>query len=120
MAHPIVHVEFSAQNQAEAAKWYSDLFGWQTQSWPEMNYTTFLPAEGAVGGGFNPVGNGTPAGSVVVYIETDDIASHVQRIEKAGGTIAMQPMPVPTVGQIAVFKDPTGNLVGLIQPEMSQ
>lgn len=120
MAHPIVHVEFSAKDQAEAAKWYSELFGWQTQSWPEMSYTTFLPEEGAIGGGFNPIGNGMPAGAVVVYIETDDIARHVEQIEQAGGTITMQIHEVPTVGKIAVFRDPSGNLVGLIQPEMNQ
>ncbi|MCC6166755.1 MAG: VOC family protein [Caldilineaceae bacterium] len=120
MAHPIVHVEFSAKDQAEAAKWYSELFGWQTQSWPEMSYTTFLPEEGAVGGGFNPIGNGTPAGAVVVYIETDDIAGHVAKIEQAGGVITMPIQQVPTVGQIAVFRDPSGNMVGLIQPEMNR
>jgi predicted enzyme related to lactoylglutathione lyase len=120
MAHRIIHVEFSAKDQAEAAKWYSDLFGWQTQSWPELQYTTFVPEEGAIGGGFNPIGNGTPAGAVLVYIETDDIASHVARIEEAGAMITMPPTPVPTVGQIAVFQDPSGNLVGLIQPEMTQ
>lgn len=120
MAHKIVHVEFSAKDHAEAAKWYSDLFGWQTQAWPEMNYTTFLPEEGALGGGFNPIGNGMPAGSVVAYIETDDIQGDIARIEQRGGEILMAPSPVPTVGIIAVFRDPSSNMVGLIQPEMSQ
>ncbi len=117
MGHKIVHVEISANNHAEAAKWYADLFGWQVQEWPQMNYTTFLPEEGAVGGGFNPVSNGVPAGAVVVYIESEDIAADVAKIEKAGGAIQMGIETVPTVGQIAVFKDPTGNMIGLIQPE---
>lgn len=117
MAHPIVHVEFSAKDQAAAAKWYSELFGWEMQSWPEMNYTTFRPEEGALGGGFNPISNGMPAGTVIAYIATDDIASHVAKIEKAGGTITMPIETVPTVGQLAIFKDPSGNLVGLLQPD---
>ncbi|NJN81892.1 MAG: VOC family protein [Caldilineaceae bacterium] len=119
MAHPIVHIELSAHDHQEAAKWYADLFGWPTQEFPDMNYTTFMSGEGAVGGGFNPVTEQFHAGTVTFYIQTDDLDDHLTRIEAAGGKIAMSGMDVPTVGRLGFFIDPTGNLIGLLQPEMS-
>ncbi|NJN43849.1 MAG: hypothetical protein HC806_03305 [Anaerolineae bacterium] len=38
-----------------------------------MNYTTFATADGEIGGGFNPVSDQNPAGSIFVYIHTDNI-----------------------------------------------
>ncbi|NIW46871.1 MAG: VOC family protein, partial [Gammaproteobacteria bacterium] len=39
--HHVVHVEFSAQDREAATKFYSDLFGWKFQQFPEMDYATF-------------------------------------------------------------------------------
>ncbi len=39
--HAIVHVEIPAHDLASAGQFYADLFGWKTQSMPEMNYMTF-------------------------------------------------------------------------------
>ena len=47
--HPIVHVEFSAQDRQAAGKFYNELFGWKVQQIPEMNYATF--ETGSVAGG---------------------------------------------------------------------
>lgn len=121
MAHPIVHIELSANSHEAAANWYAGMFGWTTQAFPEMNYTTFRSGENAVGGGFNPVQADYPAGTVVVYIETDDLEGHMAKIAGNGGTVVMPRQDIPGVGSIGMFKDPTGNLMALIQPvEMEQ
>ncbi len=39
--HHIVHVEFSAEDREAAGKFYSELFGWEVEQIPEMNYATF-------------------------------------------------------------------------------
>ena len=69
--HPIVHIEFSAKDREAAGKFYSDAFGWQIQQIPEMNYATF-EAKGGPGGGFNPVNDQNPAGTILVYIDSKD------------------------------------------------
>ena len=47
---------------------------------------------------------------------------HSERIttkqKTAGGTVALDKMDVPHVGTVAYFKDPDGNLFGMIQPIM--
>ena len=116
--HPIIHVELSAQNQETMKNFYGGVFGWEFEDFPEANYVTFSSGEGNLGGGFNPVTEENPAGTVVNYIQSEDIKSTLASIESHGGNVLMEPMPIPGVGQIAHFIDPSGNLLSVIQPEM--
>lgn len=113
--HHIVHIEFSAKDFEETKKFYSDVFDWSIADYPEMNYVTF-EAEGGTGGGFNPVSENNPAGRVLVYIHTPDLKDTVEKIKTAGGTVILEGYDIPGVGSMATFKDPTGNLVALLQP----
>ncbi len=113
--HPIVHIEFSAHNREAAGKFYADLFGWKVQQIPEMNYATF-EAEGGPGGGFNPVSETYPAGTVLVYVNSDDINTTLSQVESLGGKVIVPKSEIPGVGWFAIFSDPTGNQVGLLQP----
>jgi len=115
--HPIIHVELSAKDHREAARFYSEIFGWKTKEYPEMNYTTF-EAEGGTGGGFNPVSENNPAGTVLVYINTDNLEETLAKIEARGGKTLEPGFEIPTVGWMAVFQDPTGNKLALLKPMM--
>jgi predicted enzyme related to lactoylglutathione lyase len=110
--HPIVHIEFSASDREAAARFYQEIFGWEVQHMPEMNYSTFMADEN-LGGGFNPVTNENPAGTVTVYIQVDDFATTLKEIEARGGQTILPKTEIPGVGWFAFFKDPTGNQVAL-------
>jgi hypothetical protein len=110
--HPIVHIEFSAKDREEAGKFYSDLFDWNVQQMPEMNYAMFETGEG-VGGGLNPVQENNPAGTVAVYVGTDDIEATLKRVDVLGGKVIMPKTEIPNTGWFAFFLDPTGNQIGL-------
>ena len=114
--HSLVHFELSSKDQAQMKAFYGSAFGWEFQDWPEMNYVTFTTGEGGVGGGFSPISDEYPAGLVVNYVHCDDIKATIVAIEGNGGQLIMPAMEVPTVGQIAMFTDPSGNTVGLLQP----
>lgn len=116
MSHPIVHIELSANTLEEASEFYSKVFGWQMQSFPEMNYVTWSSGEGAPGGGFNVVQEQVPAGSTVIYIHTDDVDATMADIEAAGGKRLTPNMDIPGVGTMAWFNDPTGNMMSLLKP----
>lgn len=116
MSHPIVHIELSAHDHKQAARFYSDVFGWKMKEYPEMNYTTFEAEKGSVGGGFNPISDQNPAGTVMVYIHTDDLEATLAKIEKNGGKIILPGLDIPDVGRMAVFSDPTGNKIALLRP----
>jgi len=117
--HPVVHIEFSAADRQAAGKFYQDVFGWKITDIPEMNYTMFEYEEGR-GGGFNPVSENNPAGTVTVYIEADDIETTLAKIEANGGKVVLPKSEIPNTGWFAFFTDPTGNQVALyksITPE---
>lgn len=116
-SHPIVHVDFSASDSAAAGRFYSTVFGWKTNQPPGFEGYTMFQAEGGPGGGFAQVGENTRAGTVTVYIGTDDINATLAKIEATGGTTVMPKSPIPGVGSMAIFTDPTGNAVGLFSEE---
>jgi predicted enzyme related to lactoylglutathione lyase len=115
--HVITHIELSTRNLEESKKFYSSVFEWDIEDFPEMDYATF-EAEGGTGGGFNPIGEDFPAGTTRIYINTPDLDETLKKVKAAGGTITLEGYDIPTVGRMATFKDPTGNLVSLLQPLM--
>ncbi len=109
----IVHIEIPAADQQSAARFYADLFGWDTESVPGMDYTTF--ASGNVGGGFPTAGTMAQAGEVLVYLSSDDIDADLRKIESMGGKTVAPKMEIPNTGWFAIFTDPTGNKIGLFK-----
>ncbi len=117
--HPIIHLEFPANDLQAAEKFYSNVFGWQFQTDEMYNYLMFR-AEGGPAGAFVKTGEATEGGhihykpdSILVYIATDDIDTSLARIEEQGGKTLVPKTEIPHVGWFAVFTDPTGNRVAL-------
>ncbi|MBI5944586.1 MAG: VOC family protein [Chloroflexi bacterium] len=108
----IVHVEIPAANVESGGKFYGDLFGWKLQHMAEMNYTMW-EAEDHTGGGITEVSAENPAGQVLVYIDSDDIDLDLQNVTKLGGTVIRAKTEIPGMGWFGIFKDPTGNALGL-------
>jgi predicted enzyme related to lactoylglutathione lyase len=108
----VVHVEIPAVNVEAAGKFYQELFGWKLQHMPEMNYTMWEDESGK-GGGFPQVSDDTPAGRVLVYIDSDDIEADLKKVEKLGGTVLHPKMEIPQAGWFGIFQDPTGNVLAL-------
>ena len=53
---------------------------------------------------------------VTFYIQVDDINASAKKVESHGGKVIMGPMPVPDgEGNFAMFLDPSGNSIGLLQ-----
>lgn len=113
--HSIVHVEISAKDRKVLSKFYADVFGWEIAHLNEMNYSTFKAGAG-VGGGFNPVNEQNPAGTVTVYIETDDVTASLNEVQNHGGTMIVPEAEIPNMGKFGMFRDPQGNLIGLFKP----
>jgi hypothetical protein len=79
---------------------------------PEMNYATFDTHSG-VGGGFSPISDNNPAGSVIVYIDTEDIDATLAKVQQLGGKVLVPRTEIPDMGWFAIFFDPSKNRVGL-------
>ncbi len=114
MPNPVVHFEIMARgDRARSQKFYSDLFDWHVQPEDDMNYGVVdTHAEGGIGGGIS--GDGAYSG-VTVYVQVDDLQKFLDKAESLGGKTVMPPMEVPGVVTLAMFSDPEGNVIGMIQ-----
>lgn len=108
----IVHIEIPTKNAKASAEFYEKLFGWHIERDEEMDYTMFDPHEGP-GGGFSNVGENTQPGEVLIYVGSDDIEADLKQAEALGGTTIMEKSEIPNTGWFGMFKDPTGNTIGL-------
>ena len=113
MAHPIVHVEIPATNAQALGDFYKNIFGWKLQLDPMFNYLQFS-GEGGPNGAFVEQSDAHREGSPVIYIGTDDVEGDLAQVEAAGGQVLMPKMEIPGVGWMGMFRDPSGNHVGLI------
>jgi uncharacterized protein len=118
MGQPVVHFEVVGKDGAKLQSYYGDLFGWSMNADNPMNYALVEGEEGSNGPGIaGGIGQGPDGyeGHVTFYVEVPDVGAALEQAESLGGTRVMGPetiMPDVTLGQ---FKDPEGNLVGLVQ-----
>jgi predicted enzyme related to lactoylglutathione lyase len=114
---PVVHWEIAAVDSDRQRAFFSDLFGWSIDANNPQNYG-MVPSggEGAIGGGIGPAMDGKPY--VAFYVEVPDIDA---ALAKAAALGASTIMPRTDVGMVilAQFRDPEGNLVGLIEASPS-
>ena len=120
MSGRIVHFELPYDDAERARAFYSDLFGWDLQSYPGMEYTMVStgptgdqgPTEpGFINGGMGPRAAAGEGPRVV--IDVDDIDSTLAAVQAKGGTVALPKQPVGEMGFTAYFTDTEGNVVGL-------
>jgi uncharacterized protein len=50
------------------------------------------------------------------YVQVANTDATVARVKKLGGEIVTEPADIPGIGRFAIFKDPTGAVLGIIQP----
>jgi hypothetical protein len=123
MTGSVVHFEVPAKDMKRAQKFYSDIFGWQINEMPEMNYTMVgttpsdqngMPKKpGAINGG---IGEKTgPLQNPVITIQVDSIDETLKTVQANGGKIEQKKMAVGDMGWAAYFKDTEGNVMGLFQ-----
>jgi predicted enzyme related to lactoylglutathione lyase len=116
----VIHFEFAADNPERAAKFYSEVFGWESAKWGgPMDY--WLVKTGADGPGID--------GGILRYqdkmprtinsVEVKSVDEYMEKATRSGGKVAKPKMAIPGVGYQAYFLDTEGNVVGVFQPDAS-
>ncbi|MCK4952678.1 VOC family protein, partial [Candidatus Bathyarchaeota archaeon] len=52
-------------------------------------------------------------------IDVHDVDEYLEKITNAGGTVVAPKMTIPGVGYLAFFKDPQGNVFGIMKDDPS-
>ena len=119
MANPIVHFEImGTEDQKERLQsFYRDTFDWVIQPTGDMQYGMVVKPAAEVGPGgavdASPTGPG-----VMIYLGVDDIRAALAKAQANGAEITMDVTTVPGMVTFAQFRDPAGNLMGLVDNQM--
>ena len=117
MGAPVVHFEISTGGDpAELHQFYRDLFEWEIDANNPMRYGIVRTNAGTgIDGGIGaPEPGGSP--SICFYVQVDQIDPTLAAIEAAGGKTLMPRTVLPGMVTLAMFADPQGNVVGLVEP----
>jgi uncharacterized protein len=117
----VIHFELSAEDPERAAKFYSDVFGWQAQKWDGPHeYWLLLTGDESkpgINGGLMRQIPEFPARTPINTLDVDSLDEYVAKVESAGGKIVVPKMAVPTIGWLAYAQDTEGTLFGMMQSD---
>jgi predicted enzyme related to lactoylglutathione lyase len=119
VAYPVTHFEINAQDAPATQKFYKDLFGWGIDTNNPDNYGMIDTKNKGTGinGGIGASQQGRSW--VTFYVECDDPAATLAKVERLGGRRVMEPMESMNV-TYALFADPEGNVIGLAKMDRTQ
>jgi predicted enzyme related to lactoylglutathione lyase len=117
----VVHFEIDAKKPEKAVQFYEKVFGWKIEKWNgPVDYwliTTGEKKELGIDGGLSKRTEAMP--STVNTIDVPSVDEYVKKVVKNGGSIIRPKGAVPGVGWLAYFKDPEGNVWGMMQNDPS-
>jgi predicted enzyme related to lactoylglutathione lyase len=109
--------EVCGKDQQAMKSFYAGLFDWKLTDMEDMPYSTVESNGQGIPGGIGAAPEGQD-GHVTFYVEVDDLEASLAKAESLGGSRVLEPTDIPS-GQIALFADPEGHMVGLMQMNRS-
>jgi predicted enzyme related to lactoylglutathione lyase len=119
MATAVTHFEIYGEEPAKLEEFYRNLFGWQIEQAPGIDYwriqTGAADAEG-IGGGltYRPIPGPR---SWVHYVNVASLDEALAEVQRLGGVILRPKTAVPKTAWYAVVADPEGNIFAVWQAD---
>jgi predicted enzyme related to lactoylglutathione lyase len=115
VAQPVVHLELRTSNLPRACAFYTQLFGWRTETIHTQSgaYLAIEISDG-IHGGVTEHDSGPAVW--VPYVEVPDIAQATARSRALGARVAVEPREGPA-GWRSVLAVPNGADIALWQPK---
>jgi predicted enzyme related to lactoylglutathione lyase len=120
MAANIVWFEIPADDVGRARKFYSGLFGWKINQFPQMADYWHIDTGGSddsPDGGM--MTRKHPEQPITNYILVESVVKHMAKVKKLGGEVCLAKTAVPQMGYFAVCKDTEGNTFALWEMDKS-
>jgi len=115
----VVHFEIPADDPERAVAFFRETFGWRIEKWDgPMDYwmvATGDEGDAGINGGIARRSEMNP--SMVNMIDVPDLDAYMLRVVEHGGEIIAPRTAVPGVGWMAYFRDPEGNIHGMMQDD---
>ncbi len=109
---PVVFFDIAAPDLASQAAFYKAVFGWDADPGGGFSVPVTSPLHATLR--VEPATQG-PVTERVIYIGVADITATLAQITDHGGSVVFPRLVVPGVVIVALFKDPAGNRMGLVE-----
>ena len=119
MANLVTHFEIYADKPGPLADFYRELFGWEVNKAPGVDYwriqTGTSPAAG-LGGGITYRPMPGPR-HWAYYVQVASLDETIAAVERLGGSVVRPRTAVPKTAWFAFVADPAGNIFGIWQAD---
>jgi predicted enzyme related to lactoylglutathione lyase len=105
---PVVFFSIFGPDGEQLQKFYAGLFEWKIAPSGDLSTVVTSPLQATIGKGM---------AETIVYVGVDDITATLAKVKERGGTIRFPRLEVPGRVVLALFNDPAGNSVGLVEME---
>jgi predicted enzyme related to lactoylglutathione lyase len=122
----VAHFEIYADDPGKLAQFYTQLFDWEVERVPGMDYQFIKtvatgdkgPTQvGGINGGMITRPEGYKPNAWVNYVNVDSVDQAVERAKALGAQLTRPKMPVPGMGWFAMLIDPQGNSFAVWQQD---
>ncbi len=112
MPAPIVFIDIVGPELPKQAAFYREVFGWQIGAGGDFSVPATTPMRGVLRVE-DPREN--PTAERVIYLGVPDINATLAAVAVHGGKMVLPRLEVPNVAILALFTDPAGNRMGLVE-----
>jgi predicted enzyme related to lactoylglutathione lyase len=105
---PVVFFSIFGPDGEQLQRFYAGLFEWKMAPSGDLSTVVTSPLQATIGKGM---------AETIIYVGVDDITATLAKVKERGGTIRFPRLEVPGRVVLAVFHDPAGNSVGLVELE---
>ena len=111
-------MDLASSDPQRSQDFYARLFGWTVQEMgPDLgNYVNFSK-NGVLVAGLVPNPQPDSPDGWTTYLSSPDAKAAADATLAAEGRVLLEPMPVMSLGSMAVVTDPSGGVIGVWQPE---
>lgn len=109
---PIVYFDIAGPDSASQAAFYKAVFGWTSGPGGSLNVPAASPLPGSLRVEEAEQG---PLAERVLYVGVPDINATLETVKAHGGQVVFGRTVAPGVVILALFKDPAGNRMGLVE-----
>ena len=118
MPNALCHFELMTNDPANCRAFYKAVFDWEFDEISMPGYVLINTGTEPTGGIF-PRPEETQGVCMNVYFQTRDIDATLKKVTDHGGNTLIAKTEIPNVGHFAMFTDPEGIVVGIMQPKTS-
>lgn len=114
MANPLCHFELMTAEPEKCKAFYGKVFDWKFDDASMPGYTLVDTGAEPTGAVFKKPAQ-APGVCVNVYFQVGDIDGTLKKVTGNGGQVLVPKTEIPGTGHFAMFTDPEGIVVGIMQ-----